>query len=127
MGDECGGGTSSNDTELKNADQNDCVLPDTLSILSDYERFTFMGIFVVFSVLSLCGNCAAIYSISKRKYRYVQKTCIVSLAVSDILSTIVIATNNLETFSHELLVWVSSIPLVASVFISTLVSLLFTI
>ncbi|XP_063903776.1 QRFP-like peptide receptor [Zophobas morio] len=105
MGDECGGGTSSNDTELKNADQNDCVLPDTLSILSDYERFTFMGIFVVFSVLSLCGNCAAIYSISKRKYRYVQKTCIVSLAVSDILSTIVIATNNLETFSHELLVW----------------------
>ncbi|CAH1377094.1 unnamed protein product, partial [Tenebrio molitor] len=87
------------------AEQNDCVLRETFVILSDTSRYVFMGIFILISIVSLTGNCAAIYSITKRKYRFVQKTCIISLAVSDILSTIVIAMNNLETFSHELLIW----------------------
>ncbi|XP_044252839.1 QRFP-like peptide receptor [Tribolium madens] len=103
----------SNDCMIKNQvkskensnQQSNCVLPESLDILTASSRHIFTGIYVVILVVSLFGNCAAIYSISKRKYRFVQKTCIISLAISDILSTIVIGTNNLETFSHELLVW----------------------
>ncbi|RZC43337.1 7tm 1 domain containing protein, partial [Asbolus verrucosus] len=93
----------------ENVDQSDCVLPETMEVLTNDLRYIFMGIFIIISVASLIGNSAAIYSVNKRKYRCIQKTCIISLAISDIMSTIIIAVNNLETFSHELLIWVSSL------------------
>lgn len=41
-----------------------------------------------------------------RKCKFLQKTCIISLAIADIFSVIMFATNNLETLSQTLIIWV---------------------
>lgn len=42
-----------------------------------------------------------------RKHRYIQKTCIIYLALSDIIMVTTLSINSLETFSHPLINWVS--------------------
>ncbi|XP_044253079.1 somatostatin receptor type 5-like [Tribolium madens] len=78
---------------------------EDLILVSSGTRKIFLGVFVVITTLSLTGNCAAIYAITRKNYRIFQKTCIISLALSDILGTLAIAIINLNTFVHEAKIW----------------------
>ncbi|KAG5877973.1 hypothetical protein JTB14_032234 [Gonioctena quinquepunctata] len=55
--------------------------------------------------MAIIGNLLAIRSIVKRNTKFLQKSCIISLALTDIFSVIIFATNNIETLSNELMVW----------------------
>ncbi|KAJ3624919.1 hypothetical protein MTP99_018508 [Tenebrio molitor] len=74
-------------------------------LFSDHVRIVFLSIFVVVTAVSLGGNFAAIYSTTKRNYRYLQKTCIISLALSDILGTVAIAAINMVDLAQDVMVW----------------------
>ncbi|XP_063903740.1 atypical chemokine receptor 3-like [Zophobas morio] len=83
----------------------------TLSNVSDpfkldpNTRRTFLWIFIPLTTFSVIANSATVYSISKRNYRTFQKTCIISLALSDLLSTAAVATLNMVYFTQENITW----------------------
>ncbi|XP_063903905.1 C-C chemokine receptor type 3-like [Zophobas morio] len=87
------------------------ISPQTDDGLSGFALFqattrrSFLCLFIIVTVPSVIGNIAAIYSISRRNCRIFQKTCIISLALSDILSTAAIATININTFVQEAMAW----------------------
>ncbi|KAJ8978891.1 hypothetical protein NQ317_008506, partial [Molorchus minor] len=81
------------------------VLNASLHVVPDNTRDIFYWTILVISVIALIGNLLAIRSIIKRKCKVLQKTCIVSLALADIFSVVLFATNNLETLSQPLIIW----------------------
>ncbi|KAF7280478.1 hypothetical protein GWI33_005820 [Rhynchophorus ferrugineus] len=60
---------------------------------------------LIISVIAVIGNLLAIRSVLIRKYKYLQKTCMISLAVSDLLSVIVFAMNYLDLLGKALMTW----------------------
>lgn len=69
----------------------------------------FLWIFSIFTGISLFGNFFVIYTTCRRNYRYLQKTCIISLACSDLLSTMSIFWINAIDFISQSMIWVSTI------------------
>ncbi|KAJ8948636.1 hypothetical protein NQ318_022702 [Aromia moschata] len=81
------------------------VLNTSLHVVPENTRKIFYWIILTISVTTLIGNVLAIWSIVKRKCKFLQKTCIVCLALADIFSSVLFATNNLETLSQPLIIW----------------------
>lgn len=106
------------------------TLEESLRRLSSTERIIFFSVFLIIFIVAVIGNVAAIIATYKRflfynihlkhvtnnimifsKHRCIQKTCIISLALSDLIMVTSCSINHLETFSHPLINWVSSIEL----------------
>ncbi|KAJ8978889.1 hypothetical protein NQ317_008504 [Molorchus minor] len=81
------------------------VTDKSLKLIPESSRSVFFWIILVITVLAVVSNTSAIVSMVKRKLKSLQKVCIVSLAVSDLFSIIIFATNNLDTLSRDLKVW----------------------
>ncbi|XP_045477350.1 neuropeptide Y receptor type 2 [Harmonia axyridis] len=77
----------------------------SIRTLTDTDRQVFTGLFSVILIISVILNLKAIITVTRRNYRFFQKTCIISLAFSDLLTVIAFSTNNLETFSHPFINW----------------------
>ncbi|EFA08047.1 QRFP-like peptide receptor [Tribolium castaneum] len=84
---------------------NSTITYEDLILLDTNTRKIFLGVFIVITIFSLTGNCAAIYAITRKNYRIFQKTCITSLALSDIFGTLAIAITNMNAFVHEARIW----------------------
>ncbi|XP_017778875.1 PREDICTED: neuropeptide Y receptor type 2-like [Nicrophorus vespilloides] len=76
-----------------------------VTILTEQERMILFGIFTVLMTIAVVGNVAAINATIRRKHRFLQKTCIISLAVGDLLIALAYGVNNLEKFSHAFINW----------------------
>ncbi|XP_066137943.1 QRFP-like peptide receptor [Euwallacea fornicatus] len=56
----------------------------------------YYWIILIVSIIAIIGNLCVIRSVSFRKYKYLQKTCMISLAVSDILTVVTFSINYLD-------------------------------
>ncbi|KAJ8923021.1 hypothetical protein NQ315_001569 [Exocentrus adspersus] len=81
------------------------VLDTSLELVPECSRYLFFWIILTIAVVTLVGNVFAITSIIKRKQKLLQKVCITSLALADIFSVTIFATNNLDALSRELKIW----------------------
>ncbi|XP_018563491.1 QRFP-like peptide receptor [Anoplophora glabripennis] len=81
------------------------VLNSTIHVVPENTRHAFYWLILVITILAVIGNVLAIRSIILRKCKFLQKTCIISLAMADIFSVVIFATNNLETLSQTLIIW----------------------
>ncbi|XP_074040840.1 probable G-protein coupled receptor No18 [Leptinotarsa decemlineata] len=78
---------------------------DSLHVVPEETREFFYWLILIIAVSAVIGNALAIRSIIKRKTKFLQKCCIVSLALADILTAVLYAINHLDTLSNELKIW----------------------
>ncbi|CAG9857090.1 unnamed protein product [Phyllotreta striolata] len=78
---------------------------DDFHHLDPISKKFFYWLILIVSVLAIVGNIIAIRSIIKRKTKYLQKSCIVALAISDIFTTILFSSTNLDMLSGPFIVW----------------------
>ncbi|RZB39817.1 7tm 1 domain containing protein [Asbolus verrucosus] len=90
---------------MQNRSSTTSISKSHLVYLSDDIRHIFAVIFTILTIVSLIGNCATIYTIGKRNYRCIQKTCIISLALSDILGTAAVFAINIVNFIFDMKIW----------------------
>ncbi|KAF7282089.1 QRFP-like peptide receptor [Rhynchophorus ferrugineus] len=84
---------------------NGTVVPETVLKVITIDRTLYYWIIWVITVIAGLGNIFAIRSVLYRKYKYLQKTCIISLALSDLLTVILFAMTNLDLLSKPLMTW----------------------
>ncbi|XP_066248527.1 RYamide receptor-like [Euwallacea similis] len=72
----------------------------------EVNRALYFSIILVVSVLAVIGNLLAVRTVILSKYKYLQKTCIISLAVSDLLTVITFSMNNLYLLYHKPMEWI---------------------
>ncbi|XP_050308335.1 tachykinin-like peptides receptor 99D [Anthonomus grandis grandis] len=71
-----------------------------------FDKTVYYWVILLVSVVSVVGHLFAIRVVLLRKYKYLQKTCIISLAFSDILTVMTFCLNNLDMLGKPLdLVW----------------------
>ncbi|XP_060523201.1 orexin receptor type 2 [Cylas formicarius] len=87
-------------------DGNRTVVTDEALKSSPYNKPLYFWIILVITVVALVANLLAIKSILYRKTKRLQKTCIISLALSDILGVLIFALNYLDMLSKELMTWI---------------------
>ncbi|XP_018563501.1 somatostatin receptor type 5 [Anoplophora glabripennis] len=82
------------------------VLESSLKLVPYSSRWFFFWLILIISIVTVIGNVLAIKSIIKRKQKCLQKVCIVSLALADMFSVAMFATNNLDALSRKLKTWI---------------------
>ncbi|XP_050295591.1 somatostatin receptor type 3-like [Anthonomus grandis grandis] len=82
------------------------TVPESYLIGFEVNRPLYFWIILIISVLALTANLLAIRTVIHRKYKYLQKTCIISLAISDILSVTLFALNNLDLLRKKPMYWI---------------------
>ncbi|XP_030746971.1 alpha-1A adrenergic receptor-like isoform X2 [Sitophilus oryzae] len=80
------------------------VTEDFLRVI-EVNRHVHYWYILIISVIAAIGNILVIRSVSIRKYKYLQKTCMISLALSDLLTVILFAMNYLDLLGKELITW----------------------
>ncbi|XP_037952678.1 uncharacterized protein LOC119683139 [Teleopsis dalmanni] len=70
------------------------ITENHLVTLSMTQRNAFLTILAVLFILSLCGNIGTLYVNFRRKIRPFFRACMISLAVSDLLSTVFFTTTH---------------------------------
>ncbi|XP_066259637.1 QRFP-like peptide receptor [Euwallacea similis] len=96
----------------------------------------YYWIILIISIIAIIGNLCVIRSVSLRKYKYLQKTCMISLAISDILTVVTFCINYLDVLgkprdmvwsSGEFLCWYNPVGQVVSNLASSLALLVIAI
>ncbi|CAG9767435.1 unnamed protein product [Ceutorhynchus assimilis] len=82
------------------------VVTESQLIGFEVNRKLFFWIILLISVVALLGNLLTVRTVIYRKYKFLQKTCIISLAVSDILTVTLFAMNNLELLRKKPMTWI---------------------
>ncbi|XP_044758115.1 neuropeptide Y receptor type 2 [Coccinella septempunctata] len=77
----------------------------SIKVLTDMDREVFTSLSIVILIISVILNLMAMATVSRRNYRFFQKTYIISLAISDLLTVVSFSTNNLATFSQPYINW----------------------
>ncbi|XP_066139810.1 substance-K receptor-like [Euwallacea fornicatus] len=72
----------------------------------EVNRALYFWIILVISVLAVIGNLLAVRTVILSKYKYLQKTCIISLAISDLLTVIIFSMNNLYLLYYKPMEWI---------------------
>ena len=84
------------------------VMDTDLTALTRPQRLGFEISVGILCILSLCGNLSTLYVNSRRKMRPFFRTCLISLALSDLLSTIFLTLTHFPQFMAEYVqIWVS--------------------
>ena len=80
----------------------------TLEKLTQTQRIVFLIVTIILAAIALIGNLATILFNVRRKIRPLFKSCLISLALSDILTGTFAATTYFSQFIDEKTVlWVS--------------------
>ncbi|XP_072395710.1 uncharacterized protein [Diabrotica undecimpunctata] len=82
-----------------------------LNVIPENTKKFFYWLILTISVLAVIGNILAIRSIIERKTKFLQKACIFTLSLTDILTVIVFAMNDLDMLSKPLITWTLGKPL----------------
>ncbi|XP_030756668.1 somatostatin receptor type 5-like isoform X2 [Sitophilus oryzae] len=84
---------------------NGTVVPDYILKVITINKTLHYWIILIISIIAVFGNLIVIRTVICRKYKYLQKTCIISLALSDLLTVVLFATSNLDLLSKPLMTW----------------------
>ncbi|KAL1497617.1 hypothetical protein ABEB36_008546 [Hypothenemus hampei] len=82
------------------------AVPESLLIGFELNRNLYFYIILFITVIAILGNLLVIRTILTRKYKYLQKTCIISLAISDIMTVALFAMNNLSLLITKPMIWI---------------------
>lgn len=84
------------------------ILDVDLTAFTAKERTVFIATVFVLLVLSLCGNVGTLFVNVRRKIRPFFRACLISLAISDLLSTFFLTSAYVSQFASEYVqIWVS--------------------
>ncbi|XP_055908608.1 tyramine receptor 1 [Eupeodes corollae] len=75
------------------------IMDSELTSFSPGQYITFTVIVVILCGLSVVGNMGALYTIQKRKMRLFFRSCLISLALSDLIQTVFMSTGYVAQFS----------------------------
>ncbi|KAF5306269.1 hypothetical protein FQA39_LY08967 [Lamprigera yunnana] len=73
--------------------------------LYSYERIIFFSIYLIIYIVAFLGNICVVIITIKRKQRCIQKSCLISLSVSDFITATGTAVMHLSTFVEKLKIW----------------------
>ncbi|KAK9693315.1 7 transmembrane receptor (rhodopsin family) [Popillia japonica] len=78
---------------------------ESLGYITIRQRSIFFAFFLLLYIAAVLGNATAIFITCRRKHRYIQKTLVISLALSDLVMASGYTVQYLNTFAHALLSW----------------------
>ncbi|KAI4456168.1 g-protein coupled receptor [Holotrichia oblita] len=96
--------TSTGSNGISNSSDN-IYSTESLGYITIRQRSIFFAFFLLLYIAAVLGNATAIFITCRRKHRYIQKTLVISLALSDLVMATGYTIQYLNTFAHSLLSW----------------------